>query len=64
MNTVHELYNLSLKEAKEDIICDIMKQHNVTAREAEELFKNSLIYNVVNEAILEQVNYLVNGFSY
>lgn len=41
------------------IIEKIMKRHNVSKTLAKKLYVNSLLYNVVQNEILSQVNFLV-----
>lgn len=44
---------------EESIIEKIMKRHNVTKTLARKLYINSLLYQVVQNEILDQVNFLI-----
>ena len=57
-----ELYDLTMTQAKEEIVKEIMKMCNVEKKMAEILFKNALIYNVVSNQIIEQVDFLYNAW--
>lgn len=48
------------KSITEDLIIEkIMKQHNVTKTLARKLYINSLLYKVVQNEILNQVNFMI-----
>ena len=48
------------KSITENLIIEkIMKQHNVTKTLAKKLYINSLLYKVVQNEILNQVNFLI-----
>ena len=46
--------------AEDLIIKKIMQRHNVTKKLAKQLYTNSLLYNVVQNEILEQVKFLID----
>lgn len=48
------------KSVTEELIIDkIMKRHNVSKSLAKKLYSNSLIYKVVQNEILDQINFLI-----
>ncbi len=48
------------KSVTEELIIEkIMKRHNVSKSLAKKLYSNSLIYKVVQNEILDQINFLI-----
>lgn len=50
------------KSTVEEFLIDkIIKRRNVSRNTAKKLYKNSLIYNIVQEAILDQIDFLITN---
>lgn len=54
------LYNFSLSEVANPIIDEIALNFGVTRTKARKLFINALLYNLVQEEILGQVEFLLD----
>lgn len=55
------LYAVTANEAIKLIVDDVVKEHEGMSRKnAQLLVANALIYNVVTEAIKEQINFLLD----
>ena len=55
-----KLENLTLKQITDYIIDDIATKQNISKSLAKKLFINAISYNIVVEAINEQVDFLIN----
>ena len=59
MNSDIELYNPTMKQAIDSLTEDISEKQNITKKRAKLLVMNALFYNVVTEAVNEQVAFLI-----
>lgn len=59
MNNDIELYDPTMKQAIDNLTDDIAKWQNISKKRAKLLVLNSLFYNVVTEAVNEQVAFLI-----
>lgn len=60
MNNTKDLYDVTLTQAVEDIVKNIMERYGCTKSEAKLLLNNALLYNVVRDEIIGQIDYLLN----
>lgn len=60
MNNTKDLYDVTLTQAVEDIVKNIKERYGRTKSEAKLLLNNALLYNVVRDEIMGQIDYLLN----
>lgn len=59
MNNDIELYDPTMKQAIDNLTDDIAKWQNISKKRAKLLVLNALFYNVVTEAVNDQVAFLI-----
>ncbi len=59
MNNTKDLYDVTLTQAVEDIVKNIQERYGCTKAEAKLLLNNALLYNVVRDEIMGQIDFLV-----
>lgn len=59
MIKIAESYGVTLKDALDNIVCDLVKEYNISQRDAKRLLAETLIRNCVYEEIFGTASVLI-----
>lgn len=59
MIKIAESYGVTLKDALDNIVCDLVKEYNISQRDAKRLLAETLIRTCVYEEIFETAKVLI-----